>query len=235
MKIEWSEKTPRKIQQFPNPDYPSENPELEDVLTSADVDHVAQIFKTPLTGSYNWDYSVQDDRIKKLYELGKQLNWDPQMDINWDQPWPEEEGQAELMNLHNYPPYLALSNKERDEFWLHMNAWSLSQFLHGEQGALLVASQLCSCAPTFNAKLYAASQTFDEARHVEVFNQYIQNPAAEIEFDVDGEYIFSLESSDGKHRIEQDTVVNVNMRKEEKTVENEEETKSGKFYDPITF
>ena len=36
MKIEWSEKTPRKIQQFPNPDYPSDNPELEDVLTSAD-------------------------------------------------------------------------------------------------------------------------------------------------------------------------------------------------------
>ena len=134
MKIEWSEKTPRKIQQFPNPDYPSENPELEDVLTSSDVDHVAQIFQTPLTGSYNWDYSVQDDRIKKLYELGKQLNWDPQMNINWDQPWPEEEGQAELMNLHDYPPYLALSNKERDEFWLHMNAWSLSQFLHGEQG-----------------------------------------------------------------------------------------------------
>jgi hypothetical protein len=55
-----------------------------------------------------------------------------------------------------------------------MNAWSLSQFLHGEQGALLVASQLVSCAPTYNAKLYAASQTFDEARHVEVFNKYLQ-------------------------------------------------------------
>ena len=46
--------------------------------------------------------------------------------------------------------------------------------MHGEQGALLVASQLTSCAPTFNAKLYAASQTFDEARHVEVFNKYLQ-------------------------------------------------------------
>ena len=50
----------------------------------------------------------------------------------------------------------------------------MSQFLHGEQGALLVASQLVSCAPTFNAKMYAASQTFDEARHVEVFNRYLQ-------------------------------------------------------------
>jgi hypothetical protein len=57
MKIEWSEKAPRKIQRFPHPDYPRDNPELEDVLTSSDVDHVAQIFQTPLTGSYNWDYS----------------------------------------------------------------------------------------------------------------------------------------------------------------------------------
>ena len=84
MKIEWNAESPRKIQQFSNPDYPTDNPDLEDVLTSDDVDHVAQIFKTPLTGAYNWDYSVQDDRIKKLYELGKQLNWDPQIDIDWD-------------------------------------------------------------------------------------------------------------------------------------------------------
>ena len=33
---------------------------------------------------------------------------------------------------------------------------------------------MASCAPTFNAKLYAASQTFDEARHVEAFNKYLQ-------------------------------------------------------------
>jgi hypothetical protein len=174
MNIKWTPETPRKIQRFAGSDYPHENPDLEDVLTSDQVKHVAEIFSTPLTGSYNWDYKVQDDRIKKLYDLGKQLNWDPEMDINWDRPWPEEERSPELMNLHDYPPYLALSSKEKDEFWLHMNAWSLSQFLHGEQGALLVASQLCSCAPTFNAKLYAASQTFDEARHVEVFNKYLQ-------------------------------------------------------------
>jgi len=144
------------------------------LLTAGDVDHIAEIFNTPLTGSYNWDYKVQDDRIKKLYDLGKQLNWDPEMDINWDRPWPDEERMPELMNLHTYQPYLDMDEATRKEFWLHMNAWSLSQFLHGEQGALLVASQLCSCAPTLNAKLYAASQTFDEARHVEVFNKYLQ-------------------------------------------------------------
>ncbi|MEM1110909.1 MAG: ferritin-like domain-containing protein [Pseudomonadota bacterium] len=174
MKVKWSEQTPRKIQHFPGADIPKAQPDLEDVLTSDQVDHVAEIFSTPLTGSYNWDYKVQDDRIKKLYELGKQLNWDPEMDIDWDRPWPDAQREPGLMNLDTYPPYLALSDAQKDEFELHMNAWSLSQFLHGEQGALLVASQLCSCAPTFNAKLYAASQTFDEARHVEVFNKYLQ-------------------------------------------------------------
>lgn len=174
MKIQWEEQAPRKIQRFAGADYPKENPDLEEILTSDQVDHVAEIFSTPLTGSYNWDYAVQDDRIKKLYDLGKQLNWDPEMDINWDRPWPEEQLSPELMNLHEYEPYLAMDEATQKEFWLHMNAWSLSQFLHGEQGALLVASQLCSCAPTFNAKLYAASQTFDEARHVEVFNKYLQ-------------------------------------------------------------
>jgi hypothetical protein len=157
MKVEWTENTPRKIQHYAGADYPKDNPDLEDVLTSADVDHIAEIFQTPLTGSYNWDYQVQDDRIKKLYDLGKQLNWDPEIDIDWDRPWPDEERAPEMMNLHDYPPYLAMDEKTRDEFWLHMNAWSLSQFLHGEQGALLVASQLCSCAPTLNAKLYAGS------------------------------------------------------------------------------
>ncbi|MCB1704769.1 MAG: ferritin-like domain-containing protein [Halioglobus sp.] len=174
MKVEWTESTPRKIQRFPGADYPKEQPDLEDLLTSADVDHIAEIFQTPLTGSYNWDYTIQDDRIKKLYDLGKQLNWDPEMDIDWDRPWPSEQQSPEMMNLHDYEPYLAMDEKTKADFWLHMNAWSLSQFLHGEQGALLVASQLCSCAPTFNAKLYAASQTFDEARHVEVFNKYLQ-------------------------------------------------------------
>jgi hypothetical protein len=98
------------------------------------------------------------------------------MDIDWDRPFPEfdAETQAQIMNLADYPPYMALSDDDKHQFWIHQSAWSLSQFLHGEQGALLVASQLCSCAPTLNAKLYAGSQTFDEARHVEVFNKYLQ-------------------------------------------------------------
>ncbi len=153
-------------------------------LGPAEVEHVTEIFKTPLTCSYNWDYRVAEDRIRKLYELGKRLNWNASLDIHWDQspdwqdaePWGEEQIESWLEDnpWNGYAPWDTMSTARKIEFFFHDIAWSLSQFLHGEQGALLVASQLASSAPTFNAKLYAASQTFDEARHVEVFNRYLK-------------------------------------------------------------
>ena len=138
---------------------------------------IVEIFETPLTGTYNWDYTVQDNRIKKLYELGKKLNWNVEVDVDWTPEFPDIDKEAfdfENNQWNNHPVYAEWDKEKKLEFIRDLNAWSTSQFLHGEQGALLVASQLASCAPTFNAKLYAASQTFDEARHVEAFNKYIQ-------------------------------------------------------------
>ncbi|MFN3163599.1 MAG: hypothetical protein ACE37N_08990 [Pseudohongiellaceae bacterium] len=74
MKVEWTENTPRKIQTFAGADNPQVTDDMEDRLTSEDADHIAEIFQTPLTGSYNWDYKVQDDRIRNSM-TGKQLNW----------------------------------------------------------------------------------------------------------------------------------------------------------------
>ena len=54
-----------------------------DYLTDLDPTDVVEIFQTPLTGTYNWDYTVQDNRVKKLYELGKQLNWNAETDVDW--------------------------------------------------------------------------------------------------------------------------------------------------------
>lgn len=148
-----------------------------DYLADLDPTDVVEIFQTPLTGAYNWDYTVQDNRVKKLYELGKQLNWNAETDVDWTPEFKEisdEEFDFENNQWSEHPVYKTWDTEKRKEFIKDLNAWSISQFLHGEQGALLVASQLASCAPTFNAKLYAASQTFDEARHVEAFNKYIQ-------------------------------------------------------------
>ena len=163
MKILQTE-TPKEVRDFP----------AKEELNPTDV---VEIFQTPLTGSYNWDYTVQDNRIKKLYELGKKLNWNVEIDVDWSPPFtPMTEGFFDFQDNQwkNHTGYKELSRDLKEEFHHDLNAWSVSQFLHGEQGALLVASQLASCAPTFNAKLYAASQTFDEARHVEAFNKYIQ-------------------------------------------------------------
>jgi len=155
--------------------YAQLDPELEFKISQQNVEEIAEIFNTPLTGAYNWDYTEQDNRIKRLYNLGKQLNWDPQIDINWDQKARvlTEDERNFIMAFKDYPEFTALSEQDQQRFMKHMNAWTMSQFLHGEQGALLVASQLVSCAPTFNAKLYASSQAFDEARHVEVFTKYL--------------------------------------------------------------
>ena len=166
MKITKVKETPRKIREFPV--------ENELGLSEQQVEDVAEIFQTPLTGAYNWDYTIQDNRIKRLYELGKELIWNAGTDIDWSQPMPDRGDTPPPIFWDDYKPYQELSNEDKFKFLQHRGSWSLSQFLHGEQGALLVASQLVSCAPTFNAKLYAASQTFDEARHVEAFNKYIQ-------------------------------------------------------------
>jgi len=156
--------TPKEVRDFP----------AKEELNPTDV---VEIFQTPLTGSYNWDYTVQDNRIKKLYELGKKLNWNVEVDVDWSPPFKPmtpEFFEFQDNQWKNHPQYKVLSTEQKEEFHQDLNSWAVSQFLHGEQGALLVASQLASCAPTYNAKLYAASQTFDEARHVEAFNKYLQ-------------------------------------------------------------
>lgn len=147
-------------------------------LEEKHVKDVVEIFNTPLTGAYNWDYTVADNRIKRLYELGKELNWNGSIDLDWSYNHPKDKplvgGELFEPPHEQLDAWKDLSPEEKIEFDRHETAELLCQFLHGEQGALLVASQIASCAPTFNAKLYAASQTFDEARHVEVFNRYLQ-------------------------------------------------------------
>ena len=159
---------PQEIQDYPEIDPKDQNA----------IECINEIFMSPLTGSYNWDYTVVEDRIKKLYELGKELNWNVSSDLDWSQEYPKNELMINY-ELFESPDsvlrgYEELSDEKKVEMDRHRVSWNLSQFLHGEQGALLVASQLVSCAPTFNAKMYAASQTFDEARHVEGFNRYLK-------------------------------------------------------------
>lgn len=168
MRVKLVDRPPQDVQTFDN--------ELTGQLRPEDVEVVREIFSTPLTGSYNWDYESANAKIRRLYELGKRFNWNAELDIDWATPFPRSESPDEIGNaaFAGHPRYEALSPEQKTEFAWRSLAQTLSQFMHGEQGALLVASQLVSCAPTYDAKLYAASQTFDEARHVEVFHRYLQ-------------------------------------------------------------
>ena len=171
MTVRFVDEAPRELTYTPDPEDPAAR------MSAETVDRIAEIFHTPLTGSYVWDYGSADGKIKRLYRLGKELNWNAETDLDWTLEYAKDSSPSGKGGnpLKGFPGYEALPYERKLEYGWHAHSWAMSQFLHGEQGALLVASQLVSCAPTYEAKLYAASQTFDEARHVEVFTRYLRD------------------------------------------------------------
>jgi hypothetical protein len=121
----------------------------------------------------DWGYARTDGRLRRLYERGKRLQWNATTDIDWALPvefgamLPPAVGQA-TFPFHRHP-----QEGTWDRFRWEFQAWMVSQFLHGEQGALLAAARLVETAPDLEAKLCAASQVADEARHVEVYTRYL--------------------------------------------------------------
>ncbi len=176
MKIEYVDQQPQETRFFEHVTEDHHDPMAEE-LSPADVKHIAETFKSTLSSAYNWDYSIPDSRIKRLYDLGKELNWNVEKDLDWSERYPITEFPVdEKYNPYvGFKPYDDLPHDEKVRFSWHRQALGASGALHGEQGALMVAAQLACNAPSYEAKLYAASQTFDEARHMEFFNKYIQH------------------------------------------------------------
>ena len=139
----------------------------------------AEILKTPMEITWQFDYAIGIDKLKKLYSKSKQRQWDAERDIDWSIPVdPSKPIIDERQFLfHRIPVIQQLSKAKREEFTAHMSAHLLSQFLHGEQGALMTAAALTHAVPDYEGKLYAATQTMDEARHVEVYETYIRKLA----------------------------------------------------------
>ncbi len=128
---------------------------------------------------FDWQYELRKQNLLNLYEKGKTLAWNAN-DLDWSTEVNIERmvrervanGMGPLMNSLLSPP-LPLGDKEVVEFQLNMNAFMLSQFLHGEQGALLATAKIVQGVPWTEAKFYAANQVADEARHVEVYHRYL--------------------------------------------------------------
>ena len=85
-----------------------------------------------MTGADNWDYTVADNRIKKLYELGKELNWNGSIDLNWDYTHPADERILETddeLPHETLEAYENLSDEEKILFDRHDVAELMSQYL----------------------------------------------------------------------------------------------------------
>jgi hypothetical protein len=125
---------------------------------------------------FDWDYRIHDAALLNLYEKGKRLQWNAATDIDWSVDVDPERFPdfmpPEAINALLDPPE-RLEVKELARMRVHQLGWMLSQFLHGEQGALLATAQIVNTVPWTEAKFYAASQVADEARHVEVYRRYL--------------------------------------------------------------
>lgn len=130
------------------------------------------------TSTFNWNYTFEGNDYSKLYEKAKNGQWDGNKDLDWAinvDPYNEEFNliSDDSLPLREIPAYRKLPKRVQQKHRKEMLAWLLSQFLHGEQGALLAACQVTEAVEPLDGKLYGATQVMDEARHVEVFHRYI--------------------------------------------------------------
>jgi hypothetical protein len=139
----------------------------------------ADILNSPMEICWQFDYDIHIDKLRNLYSKSKQLQWDAEQDIDWSIPIdPSKPIVDEATFGFDKIPFLQkLSPTQRETFTAHSAAHRLSQFLHGEQGALMTAAALTHAVPDYEGKLYAATQTMDEARHVEAFEMYVRKLA----------------------------------------------------------
>jgi hypothetical protein len=135
---------------------------------------------------FTWDYERSRPALAKLYERAKNSQWNVSTDIDWGidvDPWriardPTNPMRALLEEHRHEPPFDKLSREQWYDLGAAHQAWVLSQFKHGEQGALLCAAKIVHCVPWIDAKYYAATQVQDEARHVEAYSRYLAEKMA---------------------------------------------------------
>ena len=133
--------------------------------------------ETALKAVYSWNYDSEIDQIRTLYANALERQWIALRDLDWEREI-DREVFAESFNMGGMPVgetkfWKQLPLETRWNVSRASSTFMLSNFLHGEQGALMVAGQMVGSVPHMDGKFYAATQTLDEARHVEAFAAYI--------------------------------------------------------------
>ncbi|MCQ3810959.1 MAG: ferritin-like domain-containing protein [Acidimicrobiia bacterium] len=157
---------------------------IEISQTNSDVTSVIHTVQDNSDALFTWDYAKgARPQLERLYEKAKTSQWNAQTDLDWS----IEVDPYEAFNIFTESSSRDEFERDNDrrlptdnwgeaewrEFSLETFKWRMSQFLHGEQGALLCTAKIVETVPWIDAKYYAATQVVDEARHVEVFGKYI--------------------------------------------------------------
>jgi hypothetical protein len=134
-----------------------------------------EFLPTTFDVAYTWNYETVRQELKNLYEKAKREQWNATNQLAWDTSVDPE---AELVPDFQIPVYGThiwekLTPGDIRKLRREALSWTLSQFMHGEQGALLATAQIVNATPLIESKFYAASQVMDEARHVEVYSRYL--------------------------------------------------------------
>ncbi|MCW2670085.1 MAG: hypothetical protein JWO27_1982, partial [Frankiales bacterium] len=122
----------------------------------------------------------QRDQLLNLYQKGKDKQWDQVHRIDWDVDVDRYDLLGvpdEAVSIYGTPmwdKHFANDEKARKELGLHLGSWQFSQFLHGEQGAMICSARIVESVPDLDSKFYAATQTMDEARHAETYARFLQ-------------------------------------------------------------
>jgi hypothetical protein len=128
---------------------------------------------------FTWEYDDGRDRLLRLYQKGKDRQWDQVHRIDWDlevDPTDVLGLPDETIAIFGTPQWDRIKGDSRAvaELKQHTAAWQFSQFLHGEQGAMICSARIVESVPDLDAKFYAATQTMDEARHAETYARFLQ-------------------------------------------------------------
>ena len=128
--------------------------------------------------NFRWEYQDGRESLLKLYQKGKDRQWDATTRIDWSQdldPENPEQLPDESIPIFGSAPFERLTAAEKARLRRHFQSWQLSQFLHGEQGALICTAKIVQQVPSMDAKFYAATQVIDEARHVEAYSRLLHD------------------------------------------------------------
>jgi hypothetical protein len=153
--------------------------EMDDAFKLID-DHAARIF--------TWNYDRERDQLVTLYNKAMSSQWNSVTELDWStevDPEREIDHETPAMQLARAvgampgSPIASWGDKEYTALGIEMLKANLSQFMHGEQGAMMTAAKIVETVPWIDAKYYAATQTMDEARHTEVFAKYLHTKLGE--------------------------------------------------------